>query len=230
MRFYGTEKRLGFTGALSVSVAVHVLLLSLTGLVKVTASPRLTFGPVYSVSLVSLPAGLLNAQPSSRLIGEVTAPASPPRGVVKRAAEMPKEIFIRKPSTPAGRPQEVEGALEALRQKTSTPAPTSETGVEGDSRMGGYYAHIWGRIKGAWVLPGDVPVDERSVAVVHARILRNGTVADVALAKSSGNAAFDRSALRALKKASPLPPLPTWWQGNSMEIGIRFHAAGVGRR
>jgi TonB family protein len=61
--------------------------------------------------------------------------------------------------------------------------------------------------------------------VVLARILRNGAVTDVTFEKRSGNRYFDDSAIRAIKKASPFPPLPAWIRDNSIEIGIRFHSS-----
>jgi TonB family protein len=43
--------------------------------------------------------------------------------------------------------------------------------------------------------------------------------------KRSGNRFFDDSTLRAVKKSSPFPPLPSWIMDSSIEIGIRFHSA-----
>ena len=45
------------------------------------------------------------------------------------------------------------------------------------------------------------------------------------LEKRSGNRYFDESALRTVKKANPLPPLPEELRESSIEIGIRFHSA-----
>lgn len=44
--------------------------------------------------------------------------------------------------------------------------------------------------------------------VVYFRLRRDGGVADIRTEKSSGNAYFDRAALRAVRSASPFPPLP----------------------
>ena len=44
--------------------------------------------------------------------------------------------------------------------------------------------------------------------VVYFRLRRDGGVADIQTEKSSGNAYFDRAALRAVRSASPFPPLP----------------------
>jgi len=55
-------------------------------------------------------------------------------------------------------------------------------------------------------------------AIVSVRILKDGTAIPQKMEKSSGNALFDRSAWRAVAKASPLPPPP-----QEMEIGVRFY-------
>jgi TonB family protein len=55
-------------------------------------------------------------------------------------------------------------------------------------------------------------------AIVSVKILKDGTARVQRIEKSSGNALFDRSALKALAKASPLPPPPY-----EMEIGVRFY-------
>ncbi|TNF50181.1 energy transducer TonB, partial [bacterium] len=39
----------------------------------------------------------------------------------------------------------------------------------------------------------------------------------------SGNIYYDQSALRAIRKASPLPPLPQDLDEESLEVGINFH-------
>ena len=43
--------------------------------------------------------------------------------------------------------------------------------------------------------------------------------------KRSGNSYFDESALRAVKKSVPFPPLTGWVTSRSIEIGIRFHSS-----
>jgi colicin import membrane protein len=48
--------------------------------------------------------------------------------------------------------------------------------------------------------------------------MRDGTIKVQGIEKSSGNALFDRSAQRAIAKATPVTPPPY-----EMEIGIRFY-------
>jgi len=74
-------------------------------------------------------------------------------------------------------------------------------------------------------MPRDILSKENIETVIQARILRNGAISDIIFEKRSGNRYFDDSAMKAIKKASPLPPLPEWIRDNNIEIGIRFHSS-----
>jgi TonB family protein len=52
-------------------------------------------------------------------------------------------------------------------------------------------------------------------------------IADINFEKRSGSTYFDESALKAIKKASPLPSLPEWIRDSSIEVGIRFHSSDL---
>lgn len=78
-----------------------------------------------------------------------------------------------------------------------------------------YYTTITREIWQQWVYPDTGKKDIE--AIVAIKILRDGTAIIQRIEKSSGNTLFDKSALRALAKASPLPPPP-----DEMEIGVRF--------
>jgi TonB family protein len=67
--------------------------------------------------------------------------------------------------------------------------------------------------------------DDNLVAVIDAKILRNGNVDDIGFEKRSGNRYFDESAIKAIRKASPFPPLPEWIKDNYIEVGVRFHSS-----
>lgn len=101
--------------------------------------------------------------------------------------------------------------------------PTEKSGAQGattgssqGSLFDRYYGKITDQIRQEWVYPdtGDKSLE----AVIAVKIARDGTITVQGIEKSSGNALFDRSALRALAKASPVaPPL------QEMEIGMRFY-------
>ncbi len=56
--------------------------------------------------------------------------------------------------------------------------------------------------------------------VVYFRLLRDGSIDDVRVEKSSGNRYFDESAVRAVRSAAPFAPLPRAFSG--MYLGIHF--------
>jgi TolA protein len=58
--------------------------------------------------------------------------------------------------------------------------------------------------------------------VVYFRLKRDGSIEDVRGERSSGNEFFDRSAVRAVKSASPFPPLPRGFQDEFLGIHFTF--------
>ncbi len=95
-----------------------------------------------------------------------------------------------------------------------------------DLRFKIYYTIIWGKIKEGWILPeGFVRNREDLEAVISFRILRDGKIKDVKFENPSGNAYFDKSVLRAVEKANPLPPLPGGYREKYLDIGVRFHSS-----
>ncbi|NJD56749.1 MAG: cell envelope integrity protein TolA [Nitrospirae bacterium] len=79
-----------------------------------------------------------------------------------------------------------------------------------------YYAKITQQIWQEWVYPDTG--DKNLEAVVAVKIAKDGSLSVQGIEKKSGNTLFDRSALRAIAKASPVAPPPY-----EMEIGMRFY-------
>lgn len=93
-----------------------------------------------------------------------------------------------------------------------------------ESRLSDYYSEIWAKIKKEWTLPGDLPKGKTSLeTVIVITLNRDGKVQKSSFEKRSGNAHYDQSAMRAIKKAEPLPPIPKEFSDETFEIGIRFH-------
>ena len=69
----------------------------------------------------------------------------------------------------------------------------------------GYTVLVQQRVKDSWIVTHQ---QAGLTAVVQFGIKPNGEIADIELTRSSGNAAFDQSALRAVHHANPLPPPP----------------------
>lgn len=86
-----------------------------------------------------------------------------------------------------------------------------------------YYNLLWQRIRSVWVLPEEALGGKKNLeTIVAIRIARDGQIQDIQFEKKSGNPYLDESALRAIKKANPLPPLPADIEGDTFDVGVRF--------
>jgi len=95
-------------------------------------------------------------------------------------------------------------------------APEGGSADAEGSLIAGYYSLVQERVWSEWVFPG-FRTEEGLEAVVDIKIYKDGRVKIQGIKKSSGNTLFDRSVLRAIAKASPLPPPPY-----ELEIAVRF--------
>lgn len=234
-------------GMILLSLLIHAVVLFLLFFTPSFPSPKLTFGPVYTVSLVNFSA----AAPER---ASVTAPAkelmqaSRPEAVLKKRLEPEQAIPIRSLESRKKPDQTLEKAMAEIRKRAAaTPAapkaaepaspaalpeakaPSASQPAAGDAEMNAkmraYYAMIWSRIKGKWALPQGILPGEQLETVIDVTILRSGAVMEVNFEKRSGNRYFDESALKAIRKAAPFPPLPAWVGERSLDVGIRFHSS-----
>ncbi|MHB9098176.1 MAG: energy transducer TonB [Syntrophales bacterium] len=255
----GKRDGLSLNGMIFLSLLLHLALLSLLFFSPSFPSPKLTFGPVYNVSLVSLPQNVLEQKSSSTAATKELMSADRPETVVKKRLESLPAVPIRSLETRKKRDPDLEKAMEEIRkraaatsaaksapakgtpEKGATPNKTAGAaaspsppggapgGAEMDAQMRAYYAAIWSRIKGKWALPQGILPGEVLEVVIDVTILRSGAVTEVSFEKRSGNRYFDESAMKAIQKASPLPPLPAWISGGSIGVGIRFHSSEMTR-
>ena len=242
----GRGSGLSLNRMIGLSLCFHIIALTLLVFSPSLPAPKWTFGPVYSVQLVNLQELSLKGGPATALSREVATPAPAPRPIVlKRPVDTIKPVPIRSVDVQKTQSAHLEKAMAAIRKKVqasgqaaaptapaapaagakSAPASSAQGGAEMDARMASYYAAVWAKIKGQWSLPKDILSKDSLEAVIQARILRSGAVGDVSFEKRSGNRFFDDSAMKAVRKASPLPPLPEWIRDSSIEIGIRFHSS-----
>lgn len=88
-----------------------------------------------------------------------------------------------------------------------------------------YQLEIAYHIKKNWVFSDQLAgkrTDPEARLVI--KIMANGDITDIWFEKRSGNSYLDESAYRAIKKSSPLPPLPKG--NNSYNVGLRFTPEG----
>ena len=129
--------------------------------------------------------------------------------------------------------KQIDSAIERIRKKVTIGSAgaveTGETGTGGASsgfmsiKHKMYYNLIWQRIRSAWVLSEGALGGKKDLETIIAiRIGKDGQIEDIQFEKKSGNAQLDESALRAIKKANPLPPLPPGFEGDKFDVGVRF--------
>ncbi len=94
----------------------------------------------------------------------------------------------------------------------------SSTVTKRDPAYDDYYSKVVDEIRQQWVWASRDSGLRNIEAIVSIKILKDGTAVVQKVEKSSGNTLFDKSALRALAKASPLSPPPY-----EIEIGVRFY-------
>jgi TonB family protein len=224
------ENDISFNSMISISLLIHTVVLSVIFFAPSLPSPRWTFGPVYSVNLVSLSEVLQERKAQSAISRDInqTIPGEHSSILKKRPDAVPA-VPIKRLDSQRKQVSSVDRAIEDIRRKVNTginaPGSSSQTdNAESNAKMNVYYSLIWSRIKGKWMLPQGILPRENIEAIIQARILKNGTIVDLSFEKRSGNRYFDESAMKAIKKAIPFPPLPDSIRDNNIDVGIRFHS------
>lgn len=129
--------------------------------------------------------------------------------------------------------RQLQSAIEGIRKKVTI---SSQGAVESREPSSGgastdvmtikhkiYYNLIWKRIRSVWVLPDAALAGQKNLeTIIGIRIAPNGQIEDIQFEKKSGNPVFDESALRAIQKSNPLPPLPSGFEGERFDVGVRF--------
>jgi TonB family protein len=181
----------------------------------------------------------------SRPPATVKIPAKPepqvPKAKPPKKAQTPKpsaEKTEPKPKTPpsesaqvsASSGKETGGAPGGSNPGTSKEAGGLPGGSGGGGGSGflddasfayGWYLSNMSSILGRnWARPIKPDLDRTLRAVVHFRVLKDGTLADIDLEQPSGDPTLDRSALRAVQDSNPLPPLP--YQYGKDSLGVHF--------
>jgi len=117
----------------------------------------------------------------------------------EKIAEIKKRLALKK---------QVLSTIEALPSRTAIPA---------SDLVKNYALQVKELIRSEWVFPKAFAQKPYMVEVKF-RVSSDGKVNGISIVKSSGSIVFDASVVKAIKKASPLPPPPP----GAEEITIRF--------
>jgi protein TonB len=161
----------------------------------------------------------------------VAAPApKPEEGVRIEAKEPPKKPLPPRREEPAPEPVRSEPAPAAAEEDSGSPGLMGgpDTGHSiapmegGDVEFAWYRASVTAALYSNWRRPILSGITEPLEASVGFEILRDGSVVNLRIESPSGVPSLDRSALRALTDASPLPPLPAQWRESRLSAVFVF--------
>ena len=225
------------TNMFFASLLLHLIVIAAVIMTVPGSSRQLTFGAPYSVALVG--PEVMQASQEASGAKHLLQPSQPAHPVILKrnpvASESPS--LIKKNDT--GKP-DIEKAITAIRQKElsdtagkqTSKAPTASpssganaSSTENQSRTNDYSRFVWSKIKKNWTLPAALIPKNNVETIIEVRIGQSGALEYIGFEKRSGNSYFDESALRAVKKSVPFPPLAGWVTSRAIEIGIRFHSA-----
>lgn len=210
-----------------ISLALHLIVFMITVLI-LKQSNRIVMPSPYTVNLVSpdiLHKSAAGKGKSDTVIRDIPESIAHTSKAMKSKKDTEKENQSIKEKISALEAKKKIEKMVKLRSVISLRAGADDRSVQttkaSSSQAKGdlfddYYRKITQEIWQQWIYPDTRRKDIE--AIVSVRILKDGTALVQRVEKSSGNALFDRSALKALAKASPLAPPPY-----EMEIGVRFY-------
>jgi protein TonB len=199
-----------FAGSLALHVTVAVAMVVASG------AGQLKTKPLPQATVVKLVRPMTPPQGTPGKTGE-TPKTKPPLEIPKAdKSKKPKPVEVAKPEP------KVESA-----PRSASPTTTERTGEAGTLRVSGggfeydfYLAVVQSKIEQNFRPPPGVR--GQSMATVGFSIQRNGLIANVALAKSSGNLLIDQAAERAVRAAGRFPPLPPQYSQGQLDIYFEF--------
>lgn len=220
-----------FHNMIFLSLAMHLVVITIILVSVPTTSRHLTFGTAYSVSLVGSEAVLPSSE--SSLLKDMLKPNEATHAIIiKRKITSIYSTPVKNQET---HKVNIEKAVSAIRKKELAQSKTTETAsasarpaisdAEISAQTNNYIEAVWSRVKQNWTMPQTLTPDKNITAIISVKISRSGALEYAGFEKRSGNRYFDDSALRTVRKSSPFPPLPRWVSDNSIEIGIRFNSA-----
>jgi colicin import membrane protein len=234
----------GLKMAAAISFAVHIALIIAT-FITIGRTPSFQMPSPYTVRLVSPDESAVKAlrvppakkhiplakeEPAAEEPSVKTVKAPPPKktpsledytdekiAALRKQRERERDRAEKQRAIAAMRKRaRVEELAEAKAAVTVTAKAVGEAGQPAEgSIVGDYVQNVRSLIEQEWILAGTGR--EGLYAIITVRVMKNGTLKVTDMERSSGDAIFDRSALRAISKASPVPPPPY-----EMELGVRF--------
>ena len=201
------------------------------------SSKKIFYSPVYSVNLVDMPLapsaqkkmatfkiqkGSMWEGPNTAGLINIKTPGTRSHAMLTIREKSGKNKGGAAAKNINNKPRNTSSASQPNSASGTASGGTNQAANATNLRFSRYYQAVWNKIQTAWVLPGYDKKRKGLEAVVIIKISRTGKILNIKFEKKSGDTALDRSVSRAIKKSAPLPPLPTGFRENFLELGIRF--------
>jgi periplasmic protein TonB len=147
-------------------------------------------------------------------------PSSSPTASPSASATSPGPPTTTRDAAPAP-PPPPQGLPTGSAQGAGTVAS-----VDGNFPFQWYLTAVQRKVYGQWTQPLSGTQGQKAVIVFE--IARSGEVTGARVEKTSGDAAYDLAALRAVTNANPLPPLPAEFKGTMIRVHFGFDYTGRG--
>ncbi|MGH9739642.1 MAG: energy transducer TonB [Candidatus Acidiferrales bacterium] len=194
------------------------------GLYKAVPKP-----PEIAPDAVPIPKFLNSRIPKIKKPKEAASEMAPPRKYVTRPS---KVLENKAPPPPNAVPYGAGGAPTVpttsfnIGNRGATAAGMSFGGAQGGdfaSRFGWYVQAVQRRISSNWLQSTvDPSVAYAPRVIVTFTILRDGTVTNIQIQRSSNIGSVDTSAVRAIQSSSPLQHLPPGYSGSAVNVQFWF--------
>lgn len=249
VRFRAVRSRLArFVGG---SAAAHGVLLAVALIVPLTRQHAAPIQDTMTVALAGPIGGASAPAPRSsapsapakaasapepkeaHAVREIPVPKAPKP---KDKPDKPKKDVPKPPPVETPEGPNVSGETPVAKPETG-PGPAGHgtgaasagpaTGVTasvggGDAALGWYGAAVKAALESAWAKPYLEDQGQTFSVVVAFDIARDGTTRNVRIVTSSGVPSLDRSVVRAVIEASPLPAVPPTWKDETLPATMRF--------
>lgn len=151
---------------------------------------------------------------------ETQEPPEDPEPLPENPEPAPEREPVEQPPPPSDQQGPAGAAVDDLE------GPEAGHGISGlvmgDAEFAWYAASVKSALLSNWRRPILSGLGQELVVSVAFEILRDGRTVNLRIDQPSGVPSLDRSALRAVSDASPLPPLPSGWREPRLEAVYVF--------
>jgi len=235
----------------AVSIVIHTIFIAAFVYLPGLLPHREKDVKMYSITMTTLPPGPAGGGGESTEVEKAPPepeekPPEPDKEAVKLAGKTtkkPEPAPVRTTEKPKPEKAPETSAPVARTPTVSTPLPAGPGqgpvggGKTGETQEGPipfpggipfpfpeYITVIEKKVRRNWH-PPELTMRKRPKVVVSFRIDRRGRVSEINVEKSSGISLVDRSAMSAVKDASPIEGFPKEFEGNSLKVLYNFIVA-----